>query len=496
LDDDMSVRKPKDRAPWEPVDTGALDEVAANAERKASPRARPRRAGTGQRAPATGGRVSAEPATARSATEDGPPELVWLEDDSTGLEEFAPVSKPAAAEPNRPAAETKADDNTPLLVDLPLAEPVVIAEWARPELGRDASRYDWVKRASRAAIICAVVAAAVDRLQVFEPPATPHAASVADAVATGPLPSTDLLAYAAAPAGAEPARPYDLEDALAAIPDTPADLPPVVLPTRQAGNPATPTAPAPSRTAAAAPRTVAAPSAPTPAVDRRSGALATASASPAPARPLEPPPVNTRAGATSRPAPSSATAAATPTPPPAAPANAVAPAPTAPALAMSRSSGAEAPSPTIVSEPALAPLPPAESPRPAAETPRATPANASSTAGAGTSRRELEARAIQNVLGRYRNAFNSLDASAALAVWPTVNERNLARAFERLEDQDVSFESCDIEIASVFAKAACSGSARYIPKVGSRTPKEEARRWTFSLRKAGDGWLIDRVDAR
>jgi hypothetical protein len=108
----------------------------------------------------------------------------------------------------------------------------------------------------------------------------------------------------------------------------------------------------------------------------------------------------------------------------------------------------------------------------------------------------MEARAIENVLGRYRNAFNELDAGAALAVWPTVNERNLARAFERLENQDVSFESCDIEIAAVLAKAACSGSARYVPKVGSRTPKEEARRWTFSLRKAGSGWLIDRVDAR
>ena len=45
------------------------------------------------------------------------------------------------------------------------------------------------------------------------------------------------------------------------------------------------------------------------------------------------------------------------------------------------------------------------------------------------------------------------------------------------------------------AEAACSGSARYVPKVGSRTPKDEARRWK-SVRKASSGWLIDRVDAR
>ena len=108
----------------------------------------------------------------------------------------------------------------------------------------------------------------------------------------------------------------------------------------------------------------------------------------------------------------------------------------------------------------------------------------------------MEARAIENVLGRYRTAFNKLDAGAAVAVWPTVNEKTLARAFERLESHDLSFESCQIEVFAGLAEAACSGSARYVPKVGSRTPKDEARRWRFSLRKASGGWLIDRVDAR
>ena len=110
--------------------------------------------------------------------------------------------------------------------------------------------------------------------------------------------------------------------------------------------------------------------------------------------------------------------------------------------------------------------------------------------------RELDARAIENVLGRYRNAFNRLDAGAAVAVWPTVNEKTLARAFERLDDQDVSFESCTIEVGGVHAEAACSGTARYVPKVGSRTPRAEPRQWRFILRRASDGWLIDHVDAR
>jgi hypothetical protein len=109
---------------------------------------------------------------------------------------------------------------------------------------------------------------------------------------------------------------------------------------------------------------------------------------------------------------------------------------------------------------------------------------------------DAEARAIETVLGRYRVAFSNLDAGAASAVWPTVDEKTLAKAFERLESHDVSFENCQIEVFSGLAEAACSGNARYVPKVGSRTPKDEARRWRFSLRKAGGEWLIDQVDAR
>ena len=110
--------------------------------------------------------------------------------------------------------------------------------------------------------------------------------------------------------------------------------------------------------------------------------------------------------------------------------------------------------------------------------------------------RELDAQAIENVLGRYRNAFNRLDAGAAAAVWPNVNQKTLAKAFERLDDQDVSFDSCKIEVGGVHAEAACSGTARYVPKVGSRTPRAEAREWRFILRRATEGWVIDRLDAR
>jgi hypothetical protein len=106
-------------------------------------------------------------------------------------------------------------------------------------------------------------------------------------------------------------------------------------------------------------------------------------------------------------------------------------------------------------------------------------------------------KGIQSTLARYRNAFSDLDANAAREVWPTVNERSLSRAFDRLEEQDVSFDRCRIEVTkNDRAEATCSGTARYVPRVGSRTPRVDQREWRFSLVKVKDQWLIGAVDAR
>jgi len=187
--------------------------------------------------------------------------------------------------------------------------------------------------------------------------------------------------------------------------------------------------------------------------------------------------------------------ATTPVPPPQGPVAIDAPGGARTTPAESAAAVAGSPSLSVPSAAAttLAPQPAAASPP--GETIRSASADLPVDV-ARTRARDLDARAIEMVLGRYRNAFNTLDAGAAAAVWPTVNEKTLARAFQRLDDQQVSFESCEIEIGGVHAEAACSGTARYIPKVGSRTPKAEARRWTFILRRASDGWLIDGIDAR
>ena len=103
---------------------------------------------------------------------------------------------------------------------------------------------------------------------------------------------------------------------------------------------------------------------------------------------------------------------------------------------------------------------------------------------------------VQQVLRRYARAYGTLDATAAHAVWPSVDERALARAFSGLESQNVSFDSCDINVAGATANASCRGRASYVAKIGSREPRSEARTWNFELRRDGDGWRIENAEAR
>jgi hypothetical protein len=107
-----------------------------------------------------------------------------------------------------------------------------------------------------------------------------------------------------------------------------------------------------------------------------------------------------------------------------------------------------------------------------------------------------ETRGVALALNRYEDAFSSLDANAAHAVWPSVDVRALAKAFEQLEEQTFDLEGCDITVAGTQADADCAGNARYVRKVGNRTLRVEPRRWHFKLRQMNDQWVIDAVDAR
>jgi tetratricopeptide (TPR) repeat protein len=102
---------------------------------------------------------------------------------------------------------------------------------------------------------------------------------------------------------------------------------------------------------------------------------------------------------------------------------------------------------------------------------------------------------VKQTLQRYRVAYEGLDARKAHAVWPAVNQAALARAFDGLESQSLTFDACDVRVRGELATAICQGSARYVPKIGSREPRTERRVWNFSLHKAGDDWQIESARA-
>jgi len=102
---------------------------------------------------------------------------------------------------------------------------------------------------------------------------------------------------------------------------------------------------------------------------------------------------------------------------------------------------------------------------------------------------------VKQALQRYRSAYEGLDARSAQAVWPAVDEAALARAFDGLESQHLTFDVCTVQLGVDRAAATCRGTTRYVPKVGNREPRIEPRRWTFALHKTGAEWKIDAARA-
>jgi hypothetical protein len=143
---------------------------------------------------------------------------------------------------------------------------------------------------------------------------------------------------------------------------------------------------------------------------------------------------------------------------------------------------------------ALAPAPvPADVPAIPAPPPVMPPADAiaPSPATVTVNDEQLVGEALQ----KYRWAYEELSAASAHDIWPGVDQAALARAFDGLASQSLTFEDCAVEIEGLAATATCRGTTQYVPKVGSRVPRVEPRRWNFSLRKRGAGWQIENARA-
>jgi hypothetical protein len=152
--------------------------------------------------------------------------------------------------------------------------------------------------------------------------------------------------------------------------------------------------------------------------------------------------------------------------------------------------------PVVEAAPLAAALPsspaiPVSAPEPAAPNPTAPNPTLSPEAIAAVDARS----AVRAALARYEAAYTGLNASAARAVWPAVDERALARAFDGLSSQRVELDRCDVTITGVTAHALCSGSAEWTPKVGGGQRRQN-RRWAFELANASGAWQIVRADAK
>ena len=131
---------------------------------------------------------------------------------------------------------------------------------------------------------------------------------------------------------------------------------------------------------------------------------------------------------------------------------------------------------------------------PSTEPDSAAPA-ASAPSGNDTGSDQRADVAVRRTLARYEAAYSDLDASAARAVWPTVDQRALARAFDGLASQRISLNDCDVVVTGATARATCSGAATWTAKVGGQQATQ-ARRWSFELKDAAGSWQIVRAEAR
>lgn len=94
------------------------------------------------------------------------------------------------------------------------------------------------------------------------------------------------------------------------------------------------------------------------------------------------------------------------------------------------------------------------------------------------------------VLQEYKRAYEQLDVRAAKAVYPSLDDRALSKAFHQIQEQRFRFAECGVSISGHDANARCTGNASYRPKVGSRVVRFEETEWTFSLARDEGGWQI------
>jgi hypothetical protein len=107
-----------------------------------------------------------------------------------------------------------------------------------------------------------------------------------------------------------------------------------------------------------------------------------------------------------------------------------------------------------------------------------------------------ERGAVLATLRRYEAAYSALDAGAVRTVWPTVNQAALSRAFESLAEQKIKLGNCMVTVRAPTARAICTGTATWVPRIGGGRPREDRRTWNFSLAQRDQSWSIVSAETR
>jgi hypothetical protein len=99
---------------------------------------------------------------------------------------------------------------------------------------------------------------------------------------------------------------------------------------------------------------------------------------------------------------------------------------------------------------------------------------------------------VLSVVRQYARALERLDLGATRAVYPTVDSRELQRAFAGLKGQQFHIASCGVSFSTSGddANARCTGNATFRPKIGSRVVRLTDYEWVISLARGGGGWQI------
>lgn len=134
--------------------------------------------------------------------------------------------------------------------------------------------------------------------------------------------------------------------------------------------------------------------------------------------------------------------------------------------------------------------------------PRSAPAalpgaepNSSPAAGGDDAATGTEA-AIRSVIDAYGRTYDRLDAPGAARLWPGVDTFALARTFETLSSQRITFDRCDVTAAGDRALAACTGVVVFVRRDGDGTAESVPVDWTFTLDHSSGKWKIADLTVR